>query len=127
MERRVIKKASTVLLVESERIMAEIKAVPRVPVEFGVLRDSGHVEKPVITKGRVVVNMTFHVTPEMWAVSRPGEPYYDYALIQHERMDYHHPVGQAKYLSEPVLENVPRVNKALERALGKDLAKYFKV
>lgn len=28
-----------------------------------------------------------------------------YAQIQHENLDYHHDVGQAKYLGEPVLGN----------------------
>lgn len=76
---------------EAEHIMTRSKA-EFVPVDTGVLRASGHVEQPQQTPGGVSVTLGY------------GGAASAYALVQHERMDYQHTVGQAKYLSTPVLQ-----------------------
>ncbi len=91
---------------EAERIMAEIKTIPIVPVDTGVLRESGHVTPPEVDSRGSTVVMAF------------GGPAAPYALIQHENLSYHHPVGQAKYLSEPVNRNLPVIGKALGTAVN---------
>lgn len=58
-----------------------------VPVDTGNLRDSGYVSDPIQTPNGMVIALGF--TEE-------------YALIQHERLDYNHPHGQAKYLEVPL-------------------------
>lgn len=60
-----------------------------VPIDTGQLRDSGFISNPF-------------QTPNGWEVAIGfAEPY---ALIQHERLDYNHPHGQAKYLEEPLAQ-----------------------
>ena len=45
-----------------------------------------------------------------------------YALIQHERLDFHHEQGQAKYLENPLNENreqyTEKIRKAAERGIS---------
>ena len=89
------------LNVEAEKIMTKSKRL--VPVDLGVLRASGHVRKPVIKKTAATVVMGY------------GGAASAYALIQHERLDFQHTSGQAKFLEQPV--------KAAAAGLGRRLAK----
>lgn len=74
------------------------KAVRLTPVEFGVLRNSAYVSPPVERGNNVTVEVGFGT---------------QYAIPQHERLDYQHPRGgQAKYLSTAVVQAQPG---ALER------------
>ncbi len=61
-----------------------------VPVRDGILRGSGFVDQPVINGDEVYVTLGY------------GGSASAYALVQHERTDFHHTVGQDHYLSEPV-------------------------
>lgn len=90
---------------EAESIMAKSK--PLVPVDTGTLRNSGHVALPEKEMGRLTVTLGY------------GGAASDYALIQHERTDYHHTVGRAKFLEEPVLE----AQHGLESRLGARIAR----
>lgn len=73
------------LFAEGQRVMGEAKKLA--PVDTGTLRASGTVLPPHIEgDGRIVVTLGF------------GGAAKTYALIQHERLDYRHKVGQAKYL-----------------------------
>jgi len=79
---------------ELVELMEDIKT-NYVPIETGDLADSGYVSEP------------FLVGDKFWTIaigfsSEHGG--YDYALIQHERLDYFHPHGQAKYLEEPLTQ-----------------------
>lgn len=68
-----------------EEVMTDVKASrpgKGVPVDLGPLRASGQVTGP--NNGVVVLSF--------------GGPSADYALIQHERMDFAHDVGEARYL-----------------------------
>ena len=76
---------------EAEHIMTRSKA-QFVPVKDGILRASGHVEQPEYSGNRISVTLGY------------GGAASAYALVQHERTDYQHTVGQAKYLEQPVNE-----------------------
>jgi hypothetical protein len=74
---------------EAEYIMSDAKQL--CPVDTGNLRASGHVTQPEVTGESVSVVLGF------------GGPAVKYALPVHERLDVHHPNGQAKYLEQPML------------------------
>jgi hypothetical protein len=76
---------------EAEAIMADSKE-NFVPVDLAILRASGHVQLPTIEGDNVTVAMGY------------GGAAKDYAVIQHERLDFKHPVGGAKYLERPLLK-----------------------
>ena len=92
------------LTVEAHEIMAKSK--PLVPVDLGVLRASGKVLPPVIAGTAVTITMGY------------GGPAAAYALVQHERLDYHHTTGQAKYLEQPFMEHVATLGARLLRHFG---------
>src|SRR3990167_4810382 len=76
---------------EMEKVMAEAKA--RTPVDTGTLRASGHVAPPDVGASSVKVVAGF------------GGAASDYAIVQHERLDFNHPgVGEPKFLERPFLE-----------------------
>lgn len=60
-----------------------------VPVELGNLKNTGHVS---IDPNKLVVTLAY------------GGPGVDYAVIQHERLDFQHRVGGPKYLERPLME-----------------------
>ena len=69
-------------------------AKKRVPVDFGVLRSSGHVVGPEDgLNGAIQVRLVF------------GGPAAPYAAIVHENLKARHATGQAKYLESVVLEH----------------------
>ena len=71
------------------RVMAESQRI--VPYDEGDLHDSGEVDRPQLDGATVSVSLHY------------GGGNVDYALVQHERLDYHHtPPGQAKYLETPL-------------------------
>lgn len=74
-------------------------SVKRTPVEYGVLRNSAYVAPPTKRgSSDIVVEVGFGT---------------EYAIPQHERLDYRHPRGgQAKYLASAINEAKPG---ALER------------
>lgn len=75
------------------------------PVDVGVLRSSGFVDLPEYSGTHVSVQIGYGGAAE------------DYALVQHERLDFHHTVGQAKYLERPMLE----AENGLEARLAADI------
>lgn len=91
-DRKVIARA---LYVGGEKVVARAKEL--VPVDQGILRGTGHVALPGLATGDLVVQPTF------------GGPAAPYALVQHERMDFHHTVGQAKYLETAMHELAPAI------------------
>ena len=82
----------------------EIKGLSqsRCPVESGTLRDSAVIESDA-TKYEVTVGY--------------GGAASKYALIQHENMQYHHTVGQAKYLETAFTETIPDLDRKIKNAL----------
>lgn len=78
------------LRTEGEAIMTDVKASrpgKGVPRDTGALASSGEVKGPdMASPGEPEVKLTF------------GGPAAPYALAQHERLDYSHTVGEARYL-----------------------------
>lgn len=91
------KKAAEYLLNESQ---------PLVPVDTGRLKESGEVVE--IPKGYSVV----------YSTENP-ETGYNYAMIQHENLEYHHEVGQAKYLEEPLRRNADKLISIVREEMRK--------
>lgn len=75
---------------EGEAIMTDVKASrpgKGVPVDTGALRSSGSVSGPnMASPGEPEVRLSF------------GGPSAPYALVQHERLDFRHSVGESRYL-----------------------------
>lgn len=94
---------------EAEDIMADSKA-NYVPVDTGTLRASGTVLPPELTGTHVVVTLGY------------GGAAQDYALPVHERLDVHHPHGQAKYLEAPVLAAIPQLGAKVAARAREHLA-----
>lgn len=86
----------------------------QVPVATGALRASGEVDGP-----NYLGNSELEVTIGYGGAAGP------YALIVHENLEAHHPVGKAKYLEDPVNEQIDgmaeriasRVDKALQEGM----------
>lgn len=86
-----------------------------VPVDTGNLRDSGF----TLTKSLEALGPSAEPSAEarasledggtINAVVGFGGPSAEYALVQHERTDYHHRIGQAKYLETAVNARVEEI------------------
>lgn len=63
----------------------------------GTLRASGTVHEPVRNGRNISVLLSF------------GGAAIDYAIVQHERLDFHHTTGQAKYLESVLNESRPHM------------------
>lgn len=105
---RMKKAAASALFKEGERIMA--KAKPLTPVLTGVLRETGHVQLPVIEGDKISDTFGF------------GGPAAPYAVYVHENLEAHHLVGQAKFLEQPMLElesgRMNRIAQDIKNDLG---------
>jgi hypothetical protein len=86
-------KAEAALSQVAEQEMTESKK--RVPVDTGTLRDSGHVQQPERDAEGISVTMGYGGAAE------------DYAIVQHENLEFHHKVGQAKFLESVLQESAP--------------------
>lgn len=97
---RVAKRLAKTLYQEATKVMGESKR-DEVPVDTGVLRSTGHVQPPRVLKAKVDVTLGY------------GGPAAPYALEQHERTDFHHDHGKAKYLEDPWVRALPRIHARL--------------
>ncbi len=97
---RVADAASSALVLEGERIMAESKK--QCPVDTGALRASGS----VLEEERGSVTLLYPL---------------EYAVYVHEDLEAAHPTGKAKFLEDPVNRNLPylpeRIGAAITAAL----------
>lgn len=84
---------------EANRIMTDSKG--EVPVKQGILRASGTVFMPVIEGLTVEVVLGY------------GGAAQAYAVIQHERTDFHHTVGKAHYLLDPMEQHAEGMDARL--------------
>ncbi len=94
------------------------RSIRLAPVETGTLRGSGYVEfnNTEIAEGNENGGMIVK-QKIMKSLNNPsaevgfGE---EYAAKQHEEVEYNHPRGgQAKYLEEPMKENIPKYVKLI--------------
>lgn len=82
-------KSGSGLRIIGEEIMADVKASrpgAGVPRRHGILAGTGRVEGPRFRGGRAEVELSF------------GGSSAPYAVVQHERTDFHHKRGEARYL-----------------------------
>jgi len=99
--------AGAAIYQEAERIMAKSKH--ETPVDLGNLRATGVVSEPEIRGNHVVVTLGF------------GGPAAPYAIVQHERLDFVHKVGKAKFLEGPTLEAVAGMEARLGNRIKKGI------
>lgn len=100
--------AAKALFAEASIVMGESQT-EYVPVDTGVLKNSGFVGAPKIGPSSVEVELGY------------GGAAAAYAVVQHERLDYRHTVGQAKYLETPVLAWGDRAERTLGDRIGREL------
>ena len=81
---------------------------PLVPLETGRLRQS------VMRPNGMLVEGDF-MSQEIEYSARNPKTGFDYALIQHENMYYHHDVGQALYLTDGMAQSENDVIKLFEK------------
>lgn len=84
-----------------------------VPVDTGALRDSGRVSQDGL-------EATISYGAEDGA-GRDGQDTAAYAVPQHERMDFTHPNGQAKFLEVPLHANAERAAEIIAAELRRAL------
>lgn len=115
--RNLPKEAERALYQEGEVDMTESKKICPVyspdegvtPTHVGgTLRASGHVRPPEREGRRISVDLVYGGAAEA------------YAIVQHERTDFHHNVGQAKYLESVIMASAPFMNQRLAKRLKLD-------
>ncbi len=99
---------SAALYQEGHAILNESQQ--EVPVDLGTLRGSGHVTAPAAQGADIMVEIGY------------GGAASDYAVVQHEHLEFNHPHGgKAKYLEDPALRAASgmaaRMALAVEAAL----------
>lgn len=92
---------------EGEKIMSTSKT--EVPVRDGILRSTGHTDPPKEEHGIVLVELGY------------GGPAAPYAPAQHERLDYRHTVGKARYLADPADAAAPHIPRNVARHIGREM------
>lgn len=80
-----------------------------VPIDTGALRSTGHVEPPEWRGDEVTVGLAYG-----GPAGPPAGGVVGYAVYVHENLEMHHEVGQAKYLEQPVREELSS-GRALQR------------
>lgn len=88
---------------------AEIDATEckqRTPVDTGALRASIHVEGP-----------EYHGKNVSCAIVAGGGITSDYAIVQHEDLEFFHPVGQARFISSVLEESAPHMGPRIAERL----------
>jgi hypothetical protein len=98
---RVGQATARALYVAGNEVMTEAKQ--RAPVDFGTLRSSGYVTLPDPKSPRVEVGF--------------GGAAEQYALVQHERTEFKHDVGEAKYLENAI--DATDIKGIVEEELGR--------
>lgn len=96
------------------------------PVDKGNLRGSAFTLTQTLTQlansaqpSGEARSLAKNTPTEIRAVVGFGGPSAPYALVQHERTDYRHTVGEAKYLEKAVQKNASRVPVIVAAHLGR--------
>ena len=107
------------LFKEANGIITQAKQI--VPVDEGILKNSGFAALPVERGNKVIVEMGFGGP----AGGKPGQTNVKdvgYAVIVHEDLNAFHKVGTAKYLEMPIRQAEPgmgdRLAKDIRKAAG---------
>lgn len=88
-----------------EALIETKESARRTPVDTGALRASHETAPPVYAGSNITVTITV------------GGPTAPYALIVHEDLNAHHPVGQAKFLESTLNESAPFIAERLGRRI----------
>ena len=101
------------------------------PVRTGNLRASGYTITPTLESLSEMSDvdpesraLAVRSAEQITAVVGFGGPAQRYALIQHERTDFHHAVGQAKYLETAVTGRAQDMPDVLAARMRRDLARW---
>ncbi len=101
------------------------------PVDTGNLRDSAFTITPTLEHTGVTTDVDAQAralaeknADQITAVVGFGGPSQVYALIQHERTDFRHKVGQAKYLQTALANRQESLPDVLVARMKRDLAKW---
>lgn len=108
---------------EAVRAAAELvmsRSIPQVPVDTGALRDSNYIEDVASDKREARVTFGYG-GPNIQTNPKTGKPTTDYYLYVHERLDLHHPHGNAKFFEKPLIESLDE----LEETVGAKLLQVF--
>ena len=111
--RNIEKKVRDATIKAAEDIALDLadKALNRAPKDTGELRQSA--DPTVEVKGsKINAKVTF---------SAKAPNGYDYALIQHEDLTFHHDIGENKYLEKPLKENTSKYKKYMDDKVGEAL------
>ena len=100
---RAVAGLSAALFREGNEIMSASREL--VPVDEGTLRGSGTVMAPQASVSGVEVEFGY------------GGAASDYAVVQHERMDFRHASGGPKFLESPTLEAANGMGARLARTV----------
>jgi hypothetical protein len=114
------KAAKAALYLEAEFVMTDSKR-NYVPVRDGILRSSGFVLPDSDPK---VIRVTLGFggpagTGNVGGETNQGDV--NYAIIQHENMDFAHKVGEAKYLERPLFAAIPKMGENISKAIAKSM------
>ena len=91
-----------------------------VPVRYGILRSSGFI---IMDENEAKVKATIGFGGPAGSGNTNGESNsqdVNYAIIQHENMDFAHNVGEAKYLERPLFAGIPMIADEMTRAIKKE-------
>ena len=121
--KRIQQAIKATLFQEAERMMTISKQ--QVPVDTGNLRASGHVTLPFESGGQVFVELGYGGPAGAGAHGgQSNAQSVGYALTVHEDLQMQHRQGtKAKYLEDPVKENIPHLKQAVNAAV-KQAAKH---
>ena len=106
----VLDAAADALVVEGNEAMVDAKQ--QTPVDLGVLRASGTVFPVERSRTGASIELGF------------GGAASGYAVVQHERLDYHHPTGKAKFLEDPVLKHATTLGRTIANEVERALRKF---
>lgn len=84
-----------------------------VPIDTGDLLSTGRVTEPVIQRNTVTAGIAY-------GGEAPSGEFVDYAVYVHENLDAIHPVGQAKFVSQPMNEAAPHMAARLAERMRFD-------
>ena len=97
----------------AENIATQAKRLT--PVDTGALRSSAHVTPPEINGSILTVTIGYGGPAGSGNQGDTNSVDVGYAVLVHENLTAHHPVGQAKYLEQPVLEAMRTLEAELAR------------
>lgn len=118
---RIKQATKAALYQEAEELMTAAKRLT--PVDEGNLRASGHVQLPVESATGVSVTLGFGGPAGAGNVGGEANTAdVGYAVYVHEDLTARHPVGQAKYLEQPLTERREDFSERLAAKIRHELA-----